>query len=174
MTSDGYLRKEYDQATNTEVPFDVSDSSWDHAFANKFTDDILIAHNLVPMTSEELTSDYQSEYVFVDMNSKTIDLEKMLKLYVNYKKNADDNTIDLYFNYFNWFDTPYVKIIDNKTYIDIIPETYLKLKSGEDGMLDIIIQVKYYNGDELYGYKNIKVLGYHIWNLSDDKPKFLV
>ena len=174
LTSDGYLRKEYDQATNTEVPFDVSDSSWDHAFADKFTDDILIAHNLVPMTSEELTSDYQSEYVFVDMNSKTVDLEKMLKLYVNYKKNADDNTIDLYFNYFNWFNTPYVKIVDNKTYIDTIPETYLKLKSGEDGMLDIIIQVKYYNGDELYGYKNIKVLGYHIWNLSDDKPKFLV
>lgn len=108
------------------------------------------------------------------MNSYTVDLARMMKLYINYKKNPETKTLDLYFNYFNWFDSPYVKIIDNKTYIDTIESTYLKLEAGKDGFLDIIIQVKYYNGAELCGYKNIKVLSYHIWNISDDKPKFLI
>lgn len=165
ITSNGYSRA---------ATFDIDDSVWQHTTANEFINRVQVEYNLVPTTSEELTSDYQSEYVFVDMNSSTVDLARMLKLYVNYKRNQDNGTLDLYFNYFNWFDSPYVKIVENKTYIDTIPGTYLKLAAGEDGTLDIIIQVKYYNGTQLYGYKNIKVLGYHIWNLSDDKPKFLI
>jgi hypothetical protein len=51
--------------------------------------------------------------VFVDVNSETADLARMLKLYINYKKDPETNTIDLYFNYFNWFNSPYVMIKDN-------------------------------------------------------------
>lgn len=128
---------------------------------------------LVATTSEELTSSINTDHVFVDINSSTVDLSRLLKIFVNYKK-SDGNAIDLYFNYFNWFDTPYIKMEDGLPYLDTIGGTYLKLKAGEDGDLDIIIQVKYYNGTQLCGYKNIKVLSYHIWNVSDDKPKFII
>ena len=81
----------------------------------------------------------------------------------------------MYFNYFNWFDSPYVKI-ENGTelLLDTIEGTYLKLSPGEDGILDIVLQFKFYVGGVLYGYKNVKALSYRIFNLSDDKPKFLV
>jgi hypothetical protein len=46
----------------------------------------------------------------VEINHSTVDLSRFLKLYANYKKNPDDNSIDLYFNYFNWLDSPYVKL----------------------------------------------------------------
>lgn len=95
-------------------------------------------------------------------------------MYANYKKNSDNNTIDLYFNYFNWLDSPYIKLVGTKQYVDTIDSTYLKLKSGEDGILDIIVQVKYFSDKKLCGYRNLKVLSYHIWNISDDKPKFVV
>ena len=174
VTSNGYDENEIDPNTGTEIPFDIDDSAWKKKRTSEFVEYTISTHNLVPMTSEELVSDYQTEYVFVDMNSHTVDLARMMKLYINYKKNPETKTLDLYFNYFNWFDTSYIKIIDNKTYIDTIEGTYLKLEAGKDGFLDIIIQVKYYNSDELCGYKNIKVLSYHIWNISDDKPKFLI
>ena len=48
------------------------------------------------------------------------------------------------------------------------------LKPGENGELDIVVQARYYVGEELYGYRNIKMLTFKIHNLSDDKPKFYI
>ena len=48
------------------------------------------------------------------------------------------------------------------------------LKPGEYGELDIVVQVRYYVGEDLYGYRNIKMLTFRIHNLSDDKPKFYI
>lgn len=48
------------------------------------------------------------------------------------------------------------------------------LKPGEQGELDIVVQARYYVGEELYGYRNIKMLTFKIHNLSDDKPKFYI
>ena len=124
--------------------------------------------------SEEIASDRSTQYSMVEINHSTVDLSRFMKLYANYKKNPDDNSIDLYFNYFNWLDSPYIKLDGIKQYIDTIDSTYLKLKTGEDGILDIILQIKYYSDQKLRGYKNIKILSYHIWNISDDKPKFVI
>lgn len=101
-------------------------------------------------------------------------LQKLLRIYASYKKDTDDHSITLYFNYFNYFDTPYIKIENQLLYSDMIQGTYLKLKAGEDGILDIVLQLRYCIGNEIYGYRNIKALSYRIWNLSDDKPKFLI
>lgn len=66
---------------------------------------------LCPTKSEELTADYSSQYVSITPTADNCDISKQLKLYVNYRRNKDDsNKIDLYFNYFNYFDSPYVKI----------------------------------------------------------------
>lgn len=130
--------------------------------------------SVVPLKSEEVSSDYTSQWTTVKIDHTTVDLSQFLKLYANYKKNSDNNTIDLYFNYFNWLDSPYIKLVGTKQYVDTIDSTYLKLKSGEDGILDIIVQVKYFSDKKLCGYRNLKVLSYHIWNISDDKPKFVV
>lgn len=102
-------------------------------------------------------------------------MQKLLRLYVNYSYDRDRQAIDLYFNYFNYFDSPYVKIengVDVK--LDTIRSTYLKLEPGQDGYIDVIAQFKYYEGDQLYGYKNVTLLSYRIYNISDDKPKFLM
>lgn len=124
--------------------------------------------------SESEANDHTSQWTMVKIDHTTVDLSQFLKLYANYKKNSDSNTIDLYFNYFNWLDSPYIKLDGVKQYVDTIDSTYLKLKSGEDGILDVILQIKYYSDQKLRGYRNVKVLSYHIWNISDDKPKFVV
>lgn len=155
----------------------VSEEAWTNKTTNEFLDYCKSQlSNVCPATSEELTVDFNSQYISITPTKDNCDISKQLKLYVNYKCNKDDNNkIDLYFNYFNWFDSPYIKI-DNGTQIllDTIEGTYLKLSPGEDGILDIVLQFKYYVGDVLYGYKNVKALSYRIFNLSDDKPKFLV
>lgn len=102
------------------------------------------------------------------------DLQDLLRIHVSYKKDLDDHSITLYFNYFNYFDSPYIKIENQLLYSDTIQGTYLKLKAGENGILDIVLQLRYCIGDEIYGYRNVKALSYRIWNLSDDKPKFLI
>lgn len=153
---------------------EISDSWW----CGKTLEDCLTSCEdslgVVPLKSEEVSSDYTSRWATVKIDHTTVDLSQFLKLYANYKKNADNNTIDLYFNYFNQLDSPYVKLVGTKQYVDTIDSTYLKLKSGEDGILDIVIQVKYFSDKKLRGYRNLKVLSYHIWNISDDKPKFVV
>ena len=72
-----------------------------------------------------------------NITSANVDISEFVKLYVNYKR--DKSGITLYFNYYNYLDTPFVKIKENKIYSDIIPSTYLELKPDEDGILDIVI-----------------------------------
>ena len=47
-----------------------------------------------------------------------------------------------------------------------------KLKSG--GVLTIYGQVKTYSDDRLSDVKTIKLFSYNVYNVSDDKPKFLI
>ena len=37
-----------------------------------------------------------------------------------------------------------------------------------------MLQFKYYERTELYGYRNVILVSYEIYNTSDDKPKFLI
>ena len=152
----------------------IDDYVWQNRTLDNFTASCDTVYGCVPMTSEELTSYVGMEYVTIDPTS--CDISPMTKLYVNYKRDRYDNdALVLYFNYFNYINSPYVKI-ENGTQIklDIIPNTYLKLKPDEDGILDIVVQFKHYCGDVLIGYKNCKLLSYRISNVSDDKPKFVI
>lgn len=109
------------------------------------------------------------------LSVKADDIKKLLRLYVNYKKDAQTNNgIVLYFNYNNYLNTPFIKLEDYRVYTDIIDGTYLKLAPGESGRLDIVIQFRYTEDDVIMGCDNVKVLTYQIYNISDDKPKFLI
>ena len=101
-----------------------------------------------------------------------IDLADLLKLYVNYKKKK--NGIVLYFNYYNYINTPYIKIVDGKTYPDYIQSSYCRVAPNEVGYVSIVIQLKYYKDEVLNGYKNVTVATYKVTNVSDDKPKFII
>lgn len=103
-------------------------------------------------------------------------MAEILRLYVNYRKYDDEGSpkIQLYFNYMNYLNSPYLKIKDNRTYVDVIDNTYLSLKQDEDGVLDVVAQFRYYRGGALYGYKNVKLASYQVYNISDDKPKFMI
>ena len=50
----------------------------------------------------------------------------------------------------------------------------MSLKPDEDVVLDIVTQFRYYKGGTLCGYRNVKLASYQIYNISDDKPKFLI
>ena len=101
-----------------------------------------------------------------------------LKLYVNWKKTSvdgNDDQIELFFNLPNLFLSPYS--FKNKTgfAVEYKNGTYLKLNSGEDGYLYVILQFKYYDvAGKLCGVRDLPILTYHIYNVSDDKPKFLI
>lgn len=122
----------------------------------------------------ELTPDvFSGSDVSFDVDSNNINLDNSCKLYVNYKK-TDKKQIVLYFNYFNYLETPYVIYRDGLVYPDIVDNTYLKLNPGESGVLDVVVQFRYYYGNRLCGVKNIKTLSYMVYNVSDDKPKFVI
>lgn len=109
---------------------------------------------------------------------------------------------DLYFNIQNLFNSPfeYISSITNQPNVLIIPDSYLylsgakfkkvydengnwthnvidedlvdKIKAG--GQLVIYGQVKTYSDDKLSDVQTIKLFSYNIYNVSDDKPKFLI
>lgn len=93
----------------------------------------------------------------------------MTRLYVNYSRD-----MALYFNYFNYLNSPYIRIEGGHVRMDTLDGTYLKLAPGEDGTLDVVVQFRYVVGNVTYGYKNARIASYRIWNVSDDKPKFVV
>lgn len=74
----------------------------------------------------------------------------------------------------NYLNSPYLCVRDGRTYVDLVDNTYLSLKSGEDGVLDVVTQFRYYKGGTLCGYRNVKLASYQIYNISDDKPKFII
>ena len=104
------------------------------------------------------------------------DVQDFLKLYVNYSKDPNTGEITLYFNYNNLFTSPYLYRRENGTFSTIFKDnTYKKIKPGENDVLDVVIQIKYYNYvGEICGIKDIPVLSYRIYNVSDDKPKFVI
>lgn len=114
-----------------------------------------------------------NSYGFEPTLSSMPGFEKLLNMYVNFKK--AENGITLYFNYQNYVNPPFIKFKGQKYTFDVIPGTYLKLAPGEDGVLDVIVQAKYRFSNRLvYGYRNIHIASYKIYNISDDDPKFLI
>ena len=103
------------------------------------------------------------------------DVKDFLKLYVNFAKDEDGQII-LFFNYNNLFLSPYLYQRNNgKFYVEFKPETFKKIAPNESTNLDIVIQIKYFNQiGEVCGVKDIPVLSYKIYNVSDDKPKFII
>lgn len=58
-----------------------------------------------------------------------------------------------------------------------VPDTYLKLKPGEHGKLDIRIEFNQYEGNpaaKLIGHHSEILTSYYIVNTSDTKPKFMI
>lgn len=131
-------------------------------------------YGLLHTTTEALKKDHTMDFVRVDISEKNVDLDNLLDIYVNYKFDAN-NKIILYFNYYNYINSPFVEFKDTgKLKLYTVPRTYLKLKTGESGLLDIDVQFNVYQGKELRGTKLGTVLTYRIYNISDDKPKFVI
>ena len=104
------------------------------------------------------------------------DLKDFLKIYVNYMKDEITGDITLFFNYNNFFNSPFVYRRDSGAFCtQYKPETYLKLAPGKSGMLTIMTQLQYIDGyGDIRGAKDLPLLAYKIWNVSDDKPKFVI
>lgn len=130
--------------------------------------------NWMYIKSDDTNTNDDVSYV-IDHKVTEDEIKDFLKLYVNYRVDPDGN-IDLYFNYNNFFCTPYS--YRNK-FGDFVPTykdgTFLHLKSGETGILNIIIQLKYHNSNGVVcAVKDVPILVYKIKNVSDDKPKFVI
>lgn len=123
-------------------------------------------------TLEVVNMDY---YVNTFLNNPDMleSFRRFTRISINYKKDQDNNSnLILYFNYYNYLNSPYKKIVDGKMYVDTIPNTYLKLNRDETGFLDVVLQFRRETSGDIQGIKNLTVLRYQITNISDDKPKF--
>lgn len=102
------------------------------------------------------------------------DIKNFMKLYVNYERTGDSFT--LYFNYNNFIMSPFMyRRKDGSFHPEYKPYTYLKLAPGENGILEVDVQIQYFNEIGLIcGVKDIQCLTYKIFNVSDDKPKFVI
>lgn len=127
------------------------------------------------------------------------EIDDYLKIYTNYVRVDDgcgDWHYDLYFNIQNLFNSPfeYISSVTGQPNVLIIPDSYLyltgdkfkrvgshneidekkveKIKKG--GKLSIYGQVKTYSNDMLSDVRTIKLFEYDVYNISDDKPKFLI
>ena len=47
--------------------------------------------------------------------------------------------IRLFFNYYNFMNSPFIELVDGKPTVKAIEGTYLKLDPGESGLLDIVV-----------------------------------
>ena len=116
------------------------------------------------------------DYVLTSVTGK--DICDYLKVYANWRWYEDGNGVDeieLFFNVQNLFSSPYHYKMENGYYaVEFKKNTYLRLKSGENDYLYIVLQFKYYDMNRnLVGIRDLPILTYRIYNLSDDKPKFL-
>jgi hypothetical protein len=132
------------------------------------------------------------------------DYLKIYTNYVRVDDGHGDFHYDLYFNIQNLFNSPfeYISSVTQQPNVLIIPDSYLYLpgdkyvdKGGHNevdherekktetpkmdaikkgGQLSIYGQVKVYSDDTLSDVKTIKLFSYQIYNVSDDKPKFLI
>lgn len=93
---------------------------------------------LFAFRTEDVNSEVTSEYVGFDFDPDSEDnvksLDDVLKIYVNFNKE-----MTLYFNYSNYLRSPYIKQEDGNVLIDTIDGTYLKLKKGDNGILNVVV-----------------------------------
>ena len=178
---DGTPIEPYDGTDDTLSSLSTQDYEYSYGIDNMFNDierryeiSDYFGYVVKPLFTEHANNDIIDNYVHMNItDDEKTSVNKFMNIYVNYKK-EDDDTTTLYFNYNNFLASPYLKLDNGKTKTDIIPNTYLKLKSRESGILDIMLQFKYYDRTELYGYRNVILVSYEIHNTSDDKPKFLI
>lgn len=107
------------------------------------------------------------------------EISDYLKVYVNWRRypvEGSDDEIEMFFNFPNLFLSPYsYKTKNGEFRVEYKPNTYLRLKSGQDGYLYIVFQFKYYDSTgTLCGIRDLPILTYHVYNVSDDKPKFVI
>ncbi len=63
---------------------------------------------------------------------------------------------------------------NGNVYSTTIDNTYLKVFPNESGLIDIVIQFKQYINGVLMGIDNVTIATCKIYNVSDDKPKFVI
>ena len=130
------------------------------------------------------------------------DFLKIYTNYVRIDDGFGDWHYDLYFNVQNLFNSPfeYISTITGQPNVLILPDSYLRLSGDkwkrtydsngewngneidddkvksikEGGTLTIYGQAKTYSNDQLSDVKTIRLFTYQIYNISDDKPKFLI
>ena len=135
----------------------------------------------------------------LDLQFEDGEVDDFLKIYTNYVKVPDGHGefhYDFYFNLQNLFFSPfeYISTVTKQPNVLIIPDSYLYLtgdkykdmgdhnevdedkvaKIKEGGELSIYGQVKVYSNDSLSDVRTIKLFTYKVYNVSDDKPKFLI
>ena len=130
---------------------------------------------LSAMTMERNLAHTSQKYVTLTGVSAMYEhFQKYMTIYANYKKESD-GSITLYFNYGNYLNSPFDRVDENgHIRSDVIEDSYLSVRSGESGILNIYAQLKFVVGDELVGFTNGRILSYEIHNVSDDKPKFVI
>lgn len=99
-------------------------------------------------------------------------LKNRCKLFINYEKTDDGFT--LYFNYNNVFYNEYLYLTKEHTFKPCYKKsTFLTLKPGESGQLEIIAQPKVYDAaGDVCGIRDVRLFTFFVKNTSDDKPKF--
>lgn len=123
------------------------------------------------------------------------EIDDYLKIYTNYVKINDGNGdfhYDLYFNIQNMFNSPfeYISSVTKQPNVLILRDSFLYLPGDKytNGMIDeekvneikkggiltIYGQVKIYQDDKLADVNTMKLFQYMIYNISDDKPKFMI
>ena len=97
---------------------------------------------------------------------------QFMNLHISYAKSS--NGIVLYVNYQNYINSPYIKIKDGQPYMTTIDNTYCKILPGENSLIDIVLQFTQYLNGVLMGVTDVRVATCKIYNVSDDKPKFVI
>ena len=143
--------------------------------------------------------DNHTNFTRLNLQLEDGEIDDCLKIYTNYVRKDDgfgDYHYDLYFNIQNLFHSPfeYISSVTNQPNVLILPDSYLYLpgdkykrvgdhneidselvdKLQQGGELALYGQVKTYSNNRLSDVRTIKLFAYRIYNISDDKPKFLI
>ena len=104
------------------------------------------------------------------------EFKDLYKIYAQYVKTKDG--FDLFFNMQNLFKPPfeYISSVTNQPMPLIPQDCYLYLNSTDktSGRLTLYAQMKWLVNDITSSMKLIPLVTYDIYNISDDKPKFLL
>lgn len=166
--------------TTREFPLEVIDgktfiSADIKNYADSLDESIVNAQSIgyYGILTESLSSDFEIDKISFEVTKNNTNLKSLLDIYTNYEV-MSDGKIRLFFNYYNFMNPPFIEIVNNRQQVKAIDGTYLMLDPGESGLLDIVVQFKAYYGGNLYGIKNGTLMTYKIFNVSDDKPKFVI